>query len=312
MRYAYAFVFLLLTVAIGAAASFSVSINSIDGARGRMVSDGQELDIGNCNMPQASQDTIMILKMSYPSTCNGLMDVYYSYYDFTSGTYTQEELACIISSTDNCRVTFRIWFGGKGDGVVMQEPWAKFRAVCRKSKAESTYNLPLKIVHTETLFEKQLLPKVIAAEQGVSAARQSLQACTCCADKEYVQTVKEYEMQLAALKERVSNCDFANIDNAFLELKKSADVTRAEIEGVNCGAKPYENKITETEEDTKAEVGTEGASAGVEAYGAGASSQGVGTGTGQQSGGEQKGMPCPAGALLLAAVCGLALARPMP
>jgi hypothetical protein len=313
MKFAYASAFLLLLMAVSAAGStFSVSINGIDGARGRMVSDNKELDIGNCDMPQDIQDTVMTFRMNYPNTCNGQMDVYYSYYDFSTGAYTAEKTACSVSTTENCKITLNILFGGKGDGTETLDKWATFRAVCRKSLAEQTYDLPLSIVHTETLFEKTLMPKVTGADQSVAAAKQSLSACTCCAEKGYLATVQGYDMQLSVLKTKVSKCDFANIENGFIDLKKSMDLTKTQIDSVKCETIPPAGGTdgtgtNGTDTGTGTQTGTEAGTG----TGTGTGTQ-TGTGTGTQTGtdgGTQVPSPCPVGAIALVVLGGLALAK---
>ncbi len=317
MKFVYASAFLLLLMAVSAAGStFSVSINGIDGARGRMVNDNKELDIGNCDMPQDIQDTVMTFRMNYPNTCNGQMDVYYSYYDFSTDAYTAEKIACSVSGNENCKVTLNILFGGKGDGTETLDKWVAFRAVCRKSLAEQTYDLPLTIIHTETLFEKTLMPKVTGAEQSVDAAKQALSACTCCAEKGYLATVQGYDMQLGVLKTKVSKCDFANIENGFIDLKKSMDLTKTQIDSVKCETIPPAGGTdgtgtsgTDTGTGTGTQTGTgTGTEAGTGAGTGTGTTQGTGTQTGTD-GGTQVPSPCPVGAIALVVLGGLALAK---
>jgi len=293
MKYRYVFVLLLLIMAVGmAASSFSVVIKGIDGARGRLVNNEQELDIGNCNSPQELQDTVMSLRMVHPSSCTGQMDVYYSYYDFSTGTYTPEALACVVSSDENCRVTFNIWFGGKGDGTESLDAWAKFRAVCRKTNQEYTYNLPLKIVHTETQFEKTLNPKVIAAEQSVDAFKQAVAACKCCS-AEYAQSAGNYDTQLNALKARYSKCDFSNIENEFNDLKKNADTLKVEVGQVKCENGSVQEKVNDVVESIENKTTSVTTNVLPE----------------PDKNSTQQGSPCPAGAIILFVLGGLALAK---
>ncbi|MCX8200255.1 MAG: hypothetical protein N3G76_02185 [Candidatus Micrarchaeota archaeon] len=303
---------LFLIAASAAADTFTVSIRGIDGARGRLVSGDTVLDIGNCDMPLVAQNTVMALRMNYPSTCTGQMDVYYSYYDFSTGTYTDEVFACSISGDENCKLTFNIWFGGKGSGTEDLSKWATFRAVCRKSQAQYTYDLPLKIVHTETQFEKKLMPKVNDAEKSVGNAKAALAACPCCAEKGYADMVRDYETQLNALKLRVAQCSFQNIENQFIDLKNSADNAAAQMGAIKCEQKeekPVEAGGSSEEAQPQQDIKEENYSSAAKPSGG---TQGSGSGI-QLPGAEGLPKPsgglCPAMAVLMAVLGGLAAAR---
>ncbi|MEM3364734.1 MAG: hypothetical protein QXS93_04490 [Candidatus Micrarchaeia archaeon] len=306
----YVCAMLLLLITLGAAGTtFTVSIKGIDGARGRMISDNTVLDIGNCDMPLEIQVTPITMRMNYPSTCTGQMDVYYSYYDFSTGTYTDEKFACSISGNDDCKLTFNILFGGKGSGTEELDKWAVFRAVCRKSQEQLVYNMPLKIIHTETQFEKKLMPKVYDAEKSVSNAKAALAACPCCADKGYTATVMECERLLNSLKLRVAQCSFQNIENQFIDVKNMADNAVAQMGAIKCEPQQAQETQAETENNREENVEQENHDTGATGPAGGYDGKNTGIVPGVENIPKPAGNTCPVGALLIAVIGGLALAR---
>ncbi len=226
----YVFVFLLAGIMLASAArTFSATANSFKTTRGAFTSSG--LSISNCDNPSDKQYSIVVLKLKYPRDyCSGQMDVYYSYYDFSTEEYTDEEKLCIIGSDESCDARINIWFGGKGEGKASLDEWIKLRAVCRYDDSEYTYSIPMDIEHTPSNYEAEMLDKIQDAEAVLNAAKAELANCLCC-DKTMLGDV---EAQLNALKRNLSRCDFSNMVQSITNAKDEAEQLKDKIKNTAC------------------------------------------------------------------------------
>ena len=121
MKYIFG-LFLLAFISVNALDVFEAEITSVSG-RGSF--SNEVLLIGNCNDPTKSQTVYLNLDISYPTNdCSGQMQVFYSYYDFPSNSYSDETELCFMSSDKTCKGAVLINLGGRGEGEINVEEYA--------------------------------------------------------------------------------------------------------------------------------------------------------------------------------------------
>ncbi|MCX8206151.1 MAG: hypothetical protein N3H30_02885, partial [Candidatus Micrarchaeota archaeon] len=204
-RYMHVIIALFLTaVLVSAADPFTVKIGYVEG--NRVVYGNGVMQLSNCDMPEKPQYVTIGLEIGYPrDACTGIIDVYYSYYDFPLGKYTDEELLCMAREGNTCEGKFYLRFGGKGAGSEEMAAWAKFRAVCRKTGEEFTYAMPAKFSYSPHVMEQDVAAKVSAADASVTAARTAIAQCACCGS--YSAILSQLESNNSANKAELARCE---------------------------------------------------------------------------------------------------------
>jgi len=216
---------LALTVSAG---DFGAYVSQIKDSRG-LVSDSL-LTVSNCNEPNRVQPTTFVISFYYPrDECTGLMDVYYSHYEFHSKSYTEEKMACVIKGSESCDLTLNLFFGGLGTGTVEKDKWIRFRGVCRSNGEEHLFDMPVEIRHSPINFEAVALAKISDAESAYEGASGVLAECTCCRT-EFKSDMDAIAGRLDSVRHRLASCDFKGIENEAISVKNDFDTLKMQIE----------------------------------------------------------------------------------
>lgn len=216
--------FLLAFFAVNALDSFNARIVRVDG-RGSF--SNNVLLIGNCNDPTKSQIIYLTLDMNYPrDECSGQMEVYYSYYDFPSNSFVEEEQLCIITSSENCKGAFNINLGGMGDKTTNVDEYVRFRAVCKSNSKEFEYEMPITITHFPINTELDALDRISEVNSILYDAKTVLDECSQCNSATY----NDIKSRLDSLDYQIQSCDFTSYVSTAFELRNDAESMKTNYE----------------------------------------------------------------------------------
>jgi len=240
MNIKYVFsLFLLAFFSLNAISGFDAEIVSVDG-RGSFSND--VLLIGNCNEPTKSQNVYLTIDITYPvDDCNGQIEVFYSYYDFPSESYTQEQQLCLMASDKACRGLHMINLGGTGEDRIDVDEYVRLRAVCKSNSLEFEKTLPISINHFPINGEMDALNKISEVDSILYDAELILNDCSACNPKLY----SDAKAKLDSIKKQISNCDFTSYVARVTEVKEEAQVLKMSYEKT---ASSYEQPVDNIEE----------------------------------------------------------------
>jgi len=220
----YVFGFLLIALFAVSAYDFSAKILSVSG-RGSY--NNNVLLIANCNDPTKSQTVYLTMDISFPEEdCSDQIEIFYSYYDFPSKSYTNEQQLCLISSSKSCKGSFNINLGGTGEDSINVDEYVRLRAVCKANSNEFETTLPISINHFATNAEGDALSKISDADAILYDAESVLDYCkTCDSNKLYV-----LKNNLDNLKYQIGTCNFTSYVAIVTDIKTSAQNLKTEYE----------------------------------------------------------------------------------
>ncbi|MGC9057779.1 MAG: hypothetical protein ACP5H8_01745 [Candidatus Micrarchaeia archaeon] len=204
---------------VSANGEFAVDIDSVNTPRASFVNG--VLHTTNCDLPNKPQNLELTLDINYPKDCNGQFDLYVTYYDFATDTYFNEVKICTITGDKKCNFDFKITLGGKGNGTIELDRWGIFRGVCRYTKKEYEYIIPLKIEHTQLGDEVQAQTRIETAESNIAKLKGLLDSCSCCGSEmvDYpVVDIGYYNTMDETLRNRLKSCNITNLNSDAIQL----------------------------------------------------------------------------------------------
>jgi len=222
---------------------FEAEITSVIG-RGSF--SNEVLLIGNCNDPTKSQTVYLNFDVSYPTNdCSGQMQVFYSYYDFPSNSYSDEAELCFMSSDKTCKGSVLINLGGRGEGEINVEEYVKLRGVCVSDSSEYTTTAPISINHFPINAELDALEKISEVDSILEDSETIFNDCSQCD----VNIFEEINSNLNDLKYQISACDFTSYVARVTDIKNEANQMKLSFERISQEEQSIPDEIEEVEED---------------------------------------------------------------
>lgn len=231
--------FLLAFLSVNASDEFTARITNVDG-RGTFSND--VLLISNCNDPTKSQNVYLNVDLNYPvEDCNGQMQVFYSYYDFPSGSYTDEAELCFMSSNKNCKGLLQINLGNSGEDEINIDEFLRLRAVCVSTSEAFTTTLPITINHFSINAELDAIDRITEVSSILQESKIILDDCSQCDSSTY----ENISSRLNNLKYQIKSCDFTSYVSIAFNLKNEAEEMKSNYGKISL---LHEDEVEEIEE----------------------------------------------------------------